>query len=94
MSAARATVMEGKGQAGACAPAPWARQAEGLPHSREGIIAPTSPAVRVRITVIRTPQVGFAGANRSLVAEAMSNGGRLSGRAAGNPGERDDGSRR
>jgi len=25
-------------------------------------MAPTSPAVRVQITVIRTPQVGFAGA--------------------------------
>jgi len=36
-------------------------------------MAPTSPAVRVRITVIRTPQVGFAGANRIRDAERMSN---------------------
>ena len=46
-----------------------------MPHRREGIMAPTNPAVRVRITVIRTPQIGFAGANRIWHAEAMSNGG-------------------
>ena len=37
-------------------------------------MAPTSPAVRVRITMIRTPKVGIAGANRSRVAEPVSTG--------------------
>jgi alpha-mannosidase len=45
-----------------------------MQHRREGIIAPTKPAVRVRITVIRTPEVGFADANRIRLVEVMSNG--------------------
>ncbi len=55
------------------APALEAPLGAGMPHRREGIMAPTRPAVRVRITVIRTPQVGFAGANRIHLAEPMSN---------------------
>lgn len=35
-------------------------------------MAPTSPAVRVRITVIRTPRVGIAGANRIETTGTMS----------------------
>jgi hypothetical protein len=54
-------------------PALEALQATLTQHRREGIIAPTSPAVRVRIMEIRTPQVGFAGANRIWVDEPMSN---------------------
>jgi hypothetical protein len=52
-----------------------ASRATGMPHSREGIMAPTSPAVRVRIMVIRTPQIGFAGANRSRGCAGLSIGG-------------------
>jgi hypothetical protein len=62
MAAARAMREVGEGQVRARGSAHEAPKAEGMPQRREGIMAPTSPAVRVRITLIRTSQVGFAGA--------------------------------
>lgn len=72
MAAARVVRDEGCGQVRARAWALEAPVATGMPHRREGIMAPTSPAVRVQIMVIRTPQVGFAGANRIGMAETVS----------------------
>ena len=62
MAAARAMREVGEGQVRARGSAHEAPKAEGMPQRREGIMAPTSPAVRVRITLIRISQVGFAGA--------------------------------
>jgi len=72
MAAARVVRDEGWGQVRARGLALEAPVAMGMPHRREGIMAPTNPAVRVRITVIRTPQIGFAGANRIGMAEPVS----------------------
>ena len=72
MAAARVVRDEGWGQVRARGLALEAPVAMGMPHRREGIMAPTNPAVRVRITVIRTPQIGFAGANRIGRAERVS----------------------
>ncbi|MGH2630424.1 MAG: hypothetical protein ACRDHI_07690 [Actinomycetota bacterium] len=66
MAAAR--VMRGMDvcQVRAREPAHRAPVSMGIQHRREGIMAPTNPAVRVRIIVIRTPEVGFAPANVSM----------------------------
>ncbi len=46
-----------------------------MPHRREGIIAPTSPAVRVQITVF-VPLRSDLQVQRIRAAEPMSNWGR------------------